>query len=283
MPHRSTAVLAALLLATSGCTPGLNYLEAGPRYTGGQPPLVRHASYSSAPGRHGLRLVTFNVKYGEQVDSAISVLRHTPELQSPDVVALQEVDAAGAERIAAALGLRYVYYPATFHPKYDRDFGNAILTAWPIVDDSKILLPHWGRFRKTARTATAASLLIGSDTVRVYSAHLGTMAEISPRDKREQAAALLADATQHRVVAILGDMNCYGIGHAFTAAGFDWVTDKNPKTFAIGRWDHVFLKGLSLAHDSATGVIRNTRKASDHRPVWVVGTLERGNMGKSAN
>ena len=270
MHHSSRAALAAALLAAGGCAPGLNYLEAGPRYTGSHVPLIRHASLSSAGGRAGLRFVTFNVKYGERVDSAIALLQQTPELQSADVVALQEVDAAGSERIAAALGMRYVYYPATFHPKYDRDFGNAILSTWPIVADEKVLLPHWGRFRKTARTATAASLLIDGDTLRVYSAHLGTMAEISPRAKREQAAALLAAATQHRVVAILGDMNSYGIGRAFTAAGFDWATEHNPKTFAIGRWDHVFLKGLSLAHDSATGVVTNNRKASDHRPVWAL-------------
>ena len=270
MHHSSRAVLAAALLAAGGCVPGINYLNvAGPRYSGGRALSPRQGS---APAGIGVRLVTFNVKYGERVDSAIAVLRNTPELRSPDVIALQEVDAAGTERIAAALGMQYVYYPATFHPKYDRDFGNAILSAWPILTDSKVLLPHWGRFRKTARTATAASLLVAGDTLRVYSAHLGTMAEIGPQDKRDQAAVLLADAQAHRVVAILGDMNSYGIGRSFTAAGFTWATERNPKTFALGRWDHVFLKGLKLAHDSATGVIDEDRdrEASDHLPVWAL-------------
>jgi len=163
-----------------------------------------------------------------------------------------------------------VYYPATFHPKFGRDFGNAVLSRWPIVGDHKVLLPHVGRFRKTARIATVASVLVGGDTLHVYSAHLSTMVEVSPRAKREQTAALLADASRHAVVVVLGDMNSYGVGRAFREAGFDWATEHNPKTFAIGRWDHVFLKGLVLSQGNATGVIADNRRASDHRPVWAL-------------
>ena len=262
---RSLCAIAALTAAASACTPGINYSRLdGPRYAGTAPALL--ASHAAAGP--DLRFVTFNVKYGEQVDSAITVLRSTPELQTPDVVALQEVDARGTERIAAALGMEYVYYPATFHPKYDRDFGNAILSRWPIVSDDKLILPHLGRFRHTARIAIAANVLVGADTVRVYSAHLGTMAEISQQDKREQAAVILADAAKHHTVAILGDMNSYSIGAEFRDAGFSWVTEQNPRTFAIGRWDHIFLKGLALVRLGATGVVRHIRGASDHRPVW---------------
>ncbi len=268
----SRITLAATLLAAGGClTPGRNYLEvAGPRYMVEPRPVASPVDDAVTPTLNALRFVTFNVKYGERIDSAIAVLQHTPELQSADVVALQEVDVAGTKRIADALGMGYVYYPATFHPKYDRDFGNAVLSRWPIIGDYKVLLPHVGRFRKTARTATAASLLVGDDTLIVYSAHLSTMVEISPRAKREQTAALLADASRHGIVAILGDMNSYGIGRTFSEAGFAWATERNPKTFAIGRWDHVFLKGLTLTHDTATGVIADNRRASDHRPVWAL-------------
>jgi endonuclease/exonuclease/phosphatase family metal-dependent hydrolase len=245
----------------------MNYASVeGPRYAGG--PLVVPAGVPSAQA--GLRLVTFNVKYGEQVDSAISVLNRTPELRDADVVALQEVDAAGTERIARALDMRWVYYPATFHPKFDRDFGNAVLSRWPIVADRKLILPHLGRFRRTARTATVATILVSGQALRVYSAHLGTMAEISPSAKREQARVIMADAAEHPRVVVLGDMNSYGIGRAFEAAGFAWATEQNPRTFAIGRWDHIFLKGVSLARDGATGVIDQNRGASDHRPVWAI-------------
>ena len=266
----TTSRLAVLLLACAGCANGMNYSSSsGPRYAGGRTTAATAPRRSDAPF-DVLRFVTFNVKYGVQIDSAIAVLRFTSELREADVVALQEVDAAGTARIAAALGLDYVYYPATLHPKFNRDFGNAILSRWPIVGDQKLILPHLGRFRRTARTATAATILVAGAPLRVYSAHLGTMAEIGPRAKRDQAATIIADAAAHTRVVILGDMNSYGIGSEFSDAGFSWVTARNPRTFAMGRWDHMFLKGVKLSHDSATGVVTATRDASDHRPVWAL-------------
>lgn len=265
MRRPALAVLPLLAVAASSCTPGINYAAVdGPRYAGG--PLGPHAGAAVV----SLRLVTFNVRYGEEIDSAIALLAQTPALQRADVLALQEVDAAGTARIARALDMRYVYYPATLHPKFDRDFGNAVLSRWPIVADRKLLLPHLGRFRRTARTATAVTLLVDGAPLRVYSTHLGTLAEIGPGAKRDQARVILADAAAHPRAIVLGDMNSYGIGETFEHAGFAWATETNPRTFAIGRWDHIFLKGVTLAHHGATGVIPETRGASDHRPVWAV-------------
>lgn len=270
MPQSRLVALLVALAASGACAPGINYSSVeGPRYAGRLEPVVVPVRALDRTD-HTLHLVTFNVRYGEQVDSAILVLRLTPELERADIVALQEVDAAGTERIARALSMHYVYYPATLHPKFDRDFGNAVLSRWPIVADRKLILPHLGRFRQTARIATAATIAVGGTSLRIYSAHLGTMAEISPNAKREQARAILADAAQYPNVAILGDMNSHKIGEEFRLSGFQWPTEHNPRTFAIGKWDHIFLKGLRLTRSSATGVITNNRGASDHLPVWAV-------------
>lgn len=257
------------LVALTACARGMNYSSLdGPRYAGGDQAF--EAAGAPAPGGGAFRLVTFNVRHAEQVDSAIVLLQLTPELALADVIALQEVDAPATDRIARALGMAYVYYPATLHPKYRRDFGNAVLSRWPITADRKLVLPHLGHFRKTARTATAATVVLGGTAIRVYSAHLGTLAEIGPRSKRDQAAAILADAASFPHVIVLGDMNSHGIGAAFHEAGYRWPTEQNPRTHAFGNWDHVFLRGIVLAHDGATGVIRENRRASDHRPVWAV-------------
>jgi endonuclease/exonuclease/phosphatase family metal-dependent hydrolase len=40
------------------------------------------------------------------------------------------------------------------------------------------------------------------------------------------------------------------------------------RTKHFWNWDHVFLKGLELRDTTSTGVIRDNRHASDHRPVW---------------
>jgi endonuclease/exonuclease/phosphatase family metal-dependent hydrolase/membrane-associated phospholipid phosphatase len=217
-----------------------------------------------------MRVVTFNTRHAVEIDSTIALLRDTPALQRADIVALQEVDAAATERIARSLGMEYVYYPATRHPKFGRDFGNAILTRWPIVEDRKLLLPHLGRFRHTVRTVTAVTITVNGNAVRVYSAHLGTAAEIGPRQKREQMQVIVDDAAAHARVVVLGDMNGHGVGKVLRAAGYQWPTEHNPKTISFGNWDHVFLKGIALAHDGAIGVVRDSRRASDHRAVWAV-------------
>ena len=111
------------------------------------------------------------------IDGAIALLSRTPELRDADVVLLQEMDSSGTERIANALGMWHVYYPAIYHRRTRRDFGNAVLSRFPIVEDRKIILPHASRYARTHRIATAATIQAGSteDPCLLYSPryHLG--------------------------------------------------------------------------------------------------------------
>jgi endonuclease/exonuclease/phosphatase family metal-dependent hydrolase len=203
-PFRWRAVVAGAL-AVSACARPLNYAGAdGPRFAGGTP---RGGASPAA-----LRLVTFNIKFGERLDSAIALLRETPELRDADILALQEVDAAATTRIADSLDMAYVYYPATLHPLTDRDFGNAILSRWPITADRKIVLPHRGRLRGTLRVATAATIDVAGTPVRAYSVHLGTVVDLWPRSRADQLEVILADAAAYPYVAVIGDMNNHGVG-----------------------------------------------------------------------
>lgn len=270
MKRLPTAALLAAALAV-GCARGFNYVGPGPRYAGGQPRAAGTGTVArAAADPRVIRVVTFNVYHATRVDSSIALLRQTAELQDADVLALQETDAPATARIAQALGMAYVYYPATRHPRYHRDFGNAVLSRWPIVADQKVVLPHLGRFRRTARTATAVTIALGGTAVRVYSVHLGTKGEIGPRARRNQVRAVLDDAAPHPYVIVLGDMNSHGIGESLQAAGYAWPTAHNPRTLAFGNWDHVFLKGLAPANRRPSGVVADSRTASDHRAVWVL-------------
>lgn len=265
---RCTLVCGAAL--SGACARGVNYASPdGPRYAGGVMPDSGPAG-ALVEWRRTLRVVTFNTRHAEQVDSTITLLLLSPDLERADVVALQEVDAPATERIARSLGMGYVYYPATLHPKFGRDFGNAVLSRWPIVADRKLVLPHLGRWRRTARTATAATITVDGALIRVYSAHLGTPAEIGPQSKRDQVQFILADAAAYPHVIILGDMNSHGVGEAVRVAGYQWPTEHNPRTLRFGNWDHVFLKGIALALGIATGVVADNRRASDHRAVWTL-------------
>ena len=259
---RGTA--AALLLLIAGCITPHNYMTIdGPRYSAAAPLWDR-------PAPDTIRIVSFNIQYAIRVDSAISVLALDPVLKRADVVLLQEMDAAGTQRIAGVLDMGYVYYPATRHFKHDRDFGNAVLSRWPIVADRKLVLPHLARVAGTARGATAATIRFGTEDVRFYSTHLGTIANVSNGQRRDQLRTILEDAAQYDRVVIGGDMNDGGVGSVAVEKGYAWPTREGPRTAAIGRLDHIFVKGLQMPDNAAAGTVLENRNSSDHRPIWAV-------------
>jgi len=259
------------LAAGTGCWTYNYQSPFGPRYTGVLPSGPLNVPVGAAIT---IRVVTFNVQFARHVDRAIALLRSSAALRHADVVTLQEMDATGARRIAEALSMSYVYYPASVAPETGRDFGNAILSRWPIVADAKIVLPHLARFWRSQRIATAATILVGGVPLRVYSVHLETPVEIGPGSRRDQARAVVADAGAYPRVVVGGDMNSRGIGNEFRAAGFLWPTEHNPITTLVFNWDHIFFKGLAAADSEGAGVVRDPFGASDHRPVWAVALLQ---------
>jgi endonuclease/exonuclease/phosphatase family metal-dependent hydrolase len=218
-------------------------------------------------------VVSFNVKLARAVDQAIALLRTDPALRHADIVALQEMDEAAVDSIARALGLNYVYFPTAIHPSDDRAFGPAVLTPWPIDSAWKLVLPHESGGRHWRRTATAARVLVAGSPVRVYSVHLEIQVRVTPAERRDQMATVLADAARAtEPVVIAGDLNSWTIGDYVADHGYAWATrDVGATTMGLFGWDHVFARGLAV---DAAGV-RDADGASDHRPVWAI-------LGRSA-
>lgn len=267
-PRKALAAVLFVAAALSACATGLNYTEpSGPRYVGG-------SVAPSAPAA-ALKLVSFNIQWADSIDAAIRLLREEPALRDADVVFLQEMDEPGTSRIAEALGLAWVYYPAIRRTKTGEDFGNAVLSRWPIERDEKLILPHRAIFGKTQRIATAATLRIGGLAVRVYSAHLGTGINLASPERRDQLRAILDDARAFRHVVVAGDMNDEHVGDLALERGWAWPTRRLPKTTAlgpigVGTWDHVFLKGFASPPAGAAGVVTPSGEVSDHKPVWAI-------------
>jgi endonuclease/exonuclease/phosphatase family metal-dependent hydrolase len=260
--RRTFGPLILALLAGAGCTNALNYADpSGPRYEG------RFAGIDADPA---LRVVTFNIKFSREIDRAIELFQKNHDLQNPDVIALQEMNNAGVDRIARALGMSYVYYPSAFHPQASGDFGNAILVKGTIESDHKLLLPHPSRFRHLVRCAVSADVRVDGLRVRVYSVHLETPFQISASDRRDQAGAIVRDAAGFPgPVIIAGDFNSRDVvGDTFGKAGFQWVTKDAGHTISFFSWDHVFVRGLPLRAPPKRGIVLNNNGASDHLPVW---------------
>ncbi len=263
----------ALLLFGSSllaCGRQINFLDpAGPRFEARYAPPPPDATPAE------IRVVTFNLRYARQIDRAAEVLLESDSLRGADIIALQEMDDAGTERIARRLRMNYAYLPSTINPITDTFFGPAVLTRWRIDSAWKVLLPHASVFRGQRRTATAAIIRVGRQRVRVYSLHLETQASIAPAEREDQAAAILRDADRAEEPVILaGDFNSYSIGEYFKRRGFRWLTESFGETILLWGWDHLQVRGFAPEQIRSVGVERSARGASDHLPVWAVLSLK---------
>ena len=254
-------------LVLGSCAPATNLLSpAGPLFEGHYASDARPVASADS----SLRVVTFNIRFALEIDRAIEVLR-SDSLRGADILALQEMDEIGAERIARELGCDYAFYPALIHPTSGRYFGPAVLSRWPIERSWKVLLPHAGWTRGQRRTATAAILRVRNTRVLAYAVHLETPVQLSDAKRRDQAMAVLDDAADFRgPVVIAGDFNSEGIGRLIGRRGYLWLTRRVGPTVAWFSWDHVFVRGLAPAKPRSAGVVRDVHGASDHHPVWAV-------------
>ena len=227
---------------------------------------------STACETHDLRVVSFNVQFANHVDRAIQVLRTDPEMRQADIILLQEMDGPGTAAIAESLAMHWVYYPASV-ARSGRDFGNAILSCWPIEADRKIVLPHNAWLRGNQRIAVAATVQIGERAIRIYSVHLATMFGNGPTQRREQLDAVLDDADAYAEVILGGDFNSETVPEIALARGFTWPTRDLPSTAKFWTLDHILLKGPLTTSSPRAGVVEDNLESSDHRPIWLAMSL----------
>jgi endonuclease/exonuclease/phosphatase family metal-dependent hydrolase len=268
---RFLAVAASVSVVS--CATTKNYLDpSGPRFEGG----YAQAEPSEAPrsADDTLRVVTFNIAFAREIDRALTLLKTSEALRNPDILLLQEMDAPAVERIARELRMNYVYFPSTVHPMSHRDFGTAVLSPWPLDEARKILLPHAAFTTRARRAVTSAVMHRGALRIRAMAVHLSAPGSVSDEDRQEQVRIMLDDAAKtDDAVVVGGDFNGRGVGNWFTKRGFTWVTEQLPGTSrGLGRWwsfDHVFVRGLTVAGGGPGAGVVDSAGASDHRAVWV--------------
>jgi len=224
-----------------------------------------------AAERTDLRIVTFNVKFGEQIDRAAALLSQPGPLRAADVLVLQELDLPGTERLAFALGLNYVYVPSAIHPSSHRPFGVAVMSPWPIEDVRNLPLPHLHRVRKMRRRAAAATIDTPIGAVRVYSVHFETAYGASARTRRDQARAVRDDASEwDGPVVIAGDFNGTSGADELAKSGYLWLTKGVHNTSWLFDFDHILVRGVCGSGDPPAAKGPDSHGISDHRPVWAV-------------
>ena len=141
-----------------------------------------------------MKLVTYNTQYGVGRDGKFDLERIASEVEGADIIALQEVTRnfarnGGVDMIGGLAALLPDYFFA-FGPAMDLDFGatdgagrplnkrfqfgNMVLSRFPIVASRNLLLPRTLRFSRgnLQRSALEALVIAPSGPIRIYSVHL---------------------------------------------------------------------------------------------------------------
>jgi endonuclease/exonuclease/phosphatase (EEP) superfamily protein YafD len=240
----------------------------GPKFEGqfaGDPPC------SHTP----LTVVTFNINHGLEVAEAIEAFESSRRLRQAGIVLLQEMDEVGTEDMAKALRYNYVYFPASVS-RYDRNFGNAILSRWPLNDARKLLLPHQHPVNQVLRIAVRATVDLGDLDVFTYSVHTETYTVPVPHRKAQIAAIVDDIGPGQSSIIVGGDFNTVS-GRSIKRMVGQFATIKlrrpsagaGPTVTKLGirpsAADHIFTRGFCRVGRGKEEVTR----VSDHFPVWV--------------
>lgn len=227
-----------------------------------------------------MRVVTWNIERGERIDAALIELAQTEALQNADVLMLQEMDEAGTAAIADALGGTYAYANSSTDVRSGRDFGNAIVSRWPIAKGREVPLPHRAAMYGRERSATHAMISFEDIEVSTYSVHT-EVPSLRLARRLEQFDAIASDVLKvdSSHVVIGGDFNTItnrgltALERSLARAALLRVSQlDDPSYRRVGKTmtlDHVFASGFATKD---AGVTPST-SASDHLPLWVL--LER--------
>jgi len=219
----------------------------------------------------------------------------------PDVVLLQEVDAgarrSNGDRQVDLLGEQLGYKHRAWFPNVKvrggGEYGNAILSRWPLTASSNIDLTVGNR---KARSVLHGEIRVRHDSVdrvvHIFNMHLG----LSQPERRTQLATFLdchpfAGLHHDTPVIIGGDFNdVYGrLGRLLFPSGFRSV-ERPPLTFPawapLRALDSIYVRGAVDLLGVHRGETDLARRASDHRPLFadiVVGQFAAHDRGNDAD
>ncbi len=202
---------------------------------------------------------------------------------APDLILLQEVEEgtrrSGGHRQVELLGDQLGFHHRTWFPNVKirggGEYGNAILSRWPLVGSSNIDLTVG---KRKQRSVLHAEVRVRHDdvdrTFHIFNMHLG----LSMLERRTQLATFLRshpfEGLHHDTPVIVGgDLNdVYGrLGRILGPSGFRGC-ERPPRTFPawapLRALDSIYVRGtlrLLGVHRSETDLARH---ASDHRPLF---------------
>jgi len=236
------------------------------------------------------KIVSYNIRWrsGDDLHELAQLLKADPEIGGAAIVGLQEVDRNkkrsgnrnNAAILAGELGMYYAWAapPAPKNEK-EEETGVVILSAYPLTDVRRLVLPHKGPGGRR-RVALGATVKLGPREVRVYSVHSET--RIPVKCKLEQMKAVINDLARYRrdmPAVVLGDLNTWepdAVSRTFklfSEERFQTPFGDEPTFFRRAlfipidlKLDWIWLRNLK----PSTHGIDRAIKLSDHWPLWIV-------------
>lgn len=254
------------------------YPPNGPFYGGQFAPPARPAQNPAH-----LKFVSYNVALFADAEGVYRDLSTLPSLKDADFILLQEASGKeggptnDVEVLAQRLHMNYVFAPAM--TLWGKDYGNAILSRWPLRSVKKVLLPLSDSEKCNQRIALGVVATIGQRMLQVFSVHLSTRFSDSILGGDRMRALQLKPAIEFmnstRMPAFFsGDLNTFresGWSHILEMASsvqfIDVHTTQGPTFKKHGfELDHALARGFVHRQDGTeTGAV-----GSDHFPIWSI-------------
>lgn len=211
MTRRTARTLACALALATGCLDqtddGSAWVDAT-RITGELAPELGAAPVPLGEPPCTVRVASWNVELGEDPDALARELEASTEIARADVLLVQEIEAyvdepgSRASRLAAALGMAWVYAPA--RPEEGGTHGLAILSRHPLERARIRQLPFFEQpVNSRQRIAMSADVVLGAHRLEVVNVHLDV--RLGPVDRVAQLHPAVNDIATRVVVG--GDFN----------------------------------------------------------------------------
>lgn len=241
------------------------------------------------PTAKEIKVISYNIRFrsGDDLKQLIKLFQEDKEIGGAAILGLQEVDRnkkrSGNKNTAALmaheLGMHYAWAAPPSTEKEEQT-GVSILSAYPLADVRRLVLPHKGPGNRR-RVALGATVELGGRLkVRVYSVHSET--RMSVNRKIEQMKAVIDDLNRYSKdmpAIVLGDLNTWEPAaiddtfKLFTRERFQTPFSDESTFFTRVvlvpielKLDWIWLRNLK-AHSHG---IDRAIKISDHWPLWVV-------------
>jgi len=233
-----------------------------------------------------LHVVSWNIHKGiGGVDRRYNIHRIIEVLSAykPDIALLQEVDEDArrthfhrqVDLLGDALGMRHRIYSVTHHLRRRGQYGNAILSKWPLTDEHHLDLTIGTKKKRGAIYARTRVRVGGkSRTVAVYNLHLGLAGSEREAQLRRFIGSHPFNGRHHRTPMILGgDLNdLWGtlgpkllIPAGFQRAGA--LANTFPAAMPLRPLDGIFVRGDVKVRACQPSQMVVATRASDHLPL----------------